>query len=59
MEYQIGDMVNILTLRYDKGIVRKRVIGTEYYMVSILENNRENGLLYVLHTSEIEPLKLS
>lgn len=56
MEYQVGDMVNILTLRYDKGVVRKRVNGTEYYMVSILENNRENGLTYVLHTSEIEPL---
>lgn len=56
MEYQVGDMVNILTLRYDKGVVRKRVAGTEYYYVSILENNRENGLLYVLHTSEIEKI---
>lgn len=56
MEYQVGDMVNILTLRYDKGVVRKRVNGTEYWMIGILENGKENGLLYVLHTSEIEPL---
>lgn len=56
MNYQIGDIVRIKTLKYDRGVVRKRIVGTGYYMITILENNREISLTYVLHANEIEKL---
>lgn len=56
MNYQIGDIVRIKTLKYDRGVVRKRIVGTGYYMITILKDNREISLTYVLHTNEIEKL---
>ena len=56
MDYQVGDIVEMSVSRYNKGVVRKKINGTEYYYVAALEDNKEVGLVYVVHSSEMDKI---